>query len=119
MRHLFTIRYETYLHCFFKKLAYFKHHISKFVFESGNYPLNPFMLGDYYLLDTISRDKLRKMNNELVKRVNELWVFGEISDGVKREIEIAKENKIPVKYFKIVNSKKIKRISEKEIKFEK
>jgi len=45
-------------------------------------------------------------------------VFGQISDGVLLEIKLAKEANKPIKYFKVINSKDIKEISEDEIEFE-
>jgi hypothetical protein len=102
-----------------KKLFYFRMHISKFVLEKNCIPLNPFMLWEYFMLDTVERDKIRKANNTLVEKVDELWVFGKVSDGVLKEIELAKKMGKPIKYFAVVNSKEIKEISEKEIELEK
>ena len=36
-----------------KHLFYFRKHISKFVVENGKVPLNPFMIFDYFLTDTL------------------------------------------------------------------
>jgi len=80
-----------------KHYFYFKRHISKFVLENG--AINPFMLFGYFLLDTVERDKIRDANNNIVKRVDELWVFGPISNGVLAEIRIAKKEGKPIKYF--------------------
>lgn len=76
-----------------KKLFYFRAHISKFVLEENCVPLNPFMIHEYFLLDTVNRDKIRESNNTLVSRSDELWVFGEISNGVAVEIAFAKKLK--------------------------
>jgi hypothetical protein len=84
-----------------KHLFYYRMHISKFVLENGGVPLNPFMIFDYFLLDSVDRDLVREGNNNLVKRSDELWVFGTVSNGVLAEIKIAKEMDKPVKYFKI------------------
>ena len=70
------------------------------------------------MLDSVERDKIREANNDLVKKADELWVFGQISDGVLLEIKLAKEANKPIKYFKVINSKDIKEISEDEIEFE-
>jgi hypothetical protein len=93
-------------------------HISKFVLGKNCIPLNPFMLFEYFMLDTVERDKIREANNNLVKKTDELWVFGPISDGVLKEIKLAKEMNNPIKYFKVINSKDIKEISESELEFE-
>ena len=101
-----------------KKLFYFKMHISKFVLEKDCIPLNPYMLWEYFMLDTVERDKIREANNGLVEKADELWVFGEVSNGVLAEIRIAKEKNKPIKYFTVIDSKEIKEISKDEVKFE-
>jgi len=103
---------------FSKRLFYFRMHISKYVLENNGVPLNPFMIHDYFLLDTIKRDKVRASNNMLVRKADELWVFGEISDGVMSEIKLAKKLKKPIRYFEIIASRDIKKISERKTKLE-
>jgi len=97
---------------------YFREHISRFVLEQDYIPLNPFMIFQYFMLDTIDRDKIREGNNNLIKKADELWVFGQISDGVLKEIKLAKQENKPVRYFEIVNSREIKEISPEECKYE-
>lgn len=84
-----------------KHLFYYRMHISKYVIEQHRVPLNPFMIFDYFLLDSVNRDLVREGNNNLVKRSDELWVFGNVSNGVLAEIKIAKEMGKIIKYFKI------------------
>jgi len=103
---------------FSKKLFYFREHISKFVLEKGYVPLNPFMIFEYFLFDTVEREKIYKANSALVERADELWVFGEVSDGVLAEIKLAKTQQKPIRYFEVINSKEIKEISKEEVKFE-
>lgn len=104
---------------FSKRNAYFKMFISKFATEQGVVPLNPFMLFDYFLLDAVERDAVREANNSLVKRADEIWVFGQISDGVLAEIKIAQDLHKPIKYFKIENSQDIVPVASKnEIEME-
>ncbi len=102
-----------------KKLFYFRMHISKFVLEKDCIPLNPFMLFEYFMLDAIDKDRIREANNNLVEKADELWVFGEISNGVLAEIKIAKQENKPIRYFTVIDSKEIKEISKEEAKFEK
>ena len=92
--------------------------ISKYVLEQGKVPLNPFMIFDYFLLDSIERDLIREGNNNLVKRADELWVFGSVSDGVLAEIKIAKEMEKSILYFKIEKSKEIIPIANEEVEME-
>ena len=101
-----------------KHYFYFRQHISKFILEQNCIPLNPFMSFEYFMLDTVDRDLIRNANNNLVKKADELWVFGPISDGVLAEIKLAKELNKPIRYFRIVESKEIKEISKDEVEFE-
>ncbi len=101
-----------------KHLFYYRMHISKFVLENGGVPLNPFMIFDYFLLDSVDRNLVREGNNNIVKKSEELWVFGNVSNGVLAEIQIAKKMKKPVKYFKIEKPHKIIPISKDEVEME-
>lgn len=101
-----------------KHLFYFRMHISKYVLKNDGVPLNPFMIHEYFLLDTIQREKIRASNNTLVERCDELWVFGDISDGVMAEIKLARQLQKPIRYFEVVESKDIREISEAEAKLE-
>jgi hypothetical protein len=90
-----------------KHLFYYRMFISLFVLEKDGVPLNPFMIFDYFLLDTVDRDLIREANNNLVKRCDELWVFGAISNGILAEIQIANTQDKTVRYFAIIKSTKI------------
>lgn len=103
---------------FSKHLFYFRMHITKYVLENGGVPLNPFMIHEYFLLDTVDRDLIRASNNTLVERADELWVFGEISNGVEAEIKLAKDTGKNIRYFEVIDSKDIREISEAEAKLE-
>jgi hypothetical protein len=80
---------------------YWRHHIQKFILDSGMVPVSPFMLFDYYLLHTVSKTTVREAMNNLLARCDECWVFGRISLGVKVQIGIAKRMNKPVRYFDI------------------
>jgi hypothetical protein len=84
-----------------KQYFYFRMHISRYVLEQGKVPLNPFMLFDYFLLDSVDRDLVRDANNSLVLRSDQLWVFGPVSNGVLAEILLAKGANLPILYFMI------------------
>ena len=93
--------------------------ICKFVFEQGFIPVNPFNVFGYYLYELVDRNLVRNGNNNLLKRCDELWVFGEISDGVLAEIQMFKELGRPIKFFDIFGlPKEIKEISKEEVIFE-
>ncbi len=97
---------------------YFRQHISKFLLENNVVPLNPFMISDYFMLDTVDRDLVRAANNSLVKRIDEIWVFGQISNGVLAEIILAKKRNKPIRYFDIIKSKDIVEITKEQVFFE-
>jgi len=67
----------------------------------------------------VNRDEVREANNNIVKRADEIWVFGAVSNGVLAEIKIAQEQKKPIKFFKIGNPHKIiPVVSKNEIEME-
>jgi hypothetical protein len=80
---------------------YWRHHIQKFILDSGMVPVSPFMLFDYYLLHTVPKGVVREAMNNLLARCDECWVFGRISLGVKVQIGVAKRLGKPIRYFDI------------------
>ena len=94
--------------------------ICEFVFNQGAVPVNPFRLYEYFLGDRVDRDLIRQANNNLIRKCNALWVFGEtIADGVLFEILYAKNLKMPVKYYTVDScADLIKDVSVNELQFE-
>jgi hypothetical protein len=93
---------------------YWRMHISKFVLDQGYVPLNPFMLFDYYLLHTVSKQLVREAINNLLSRCDEVWVFGRMSLGVKVQVGIAKRLKKMLRFYDIADlPERMVRISEK------
>ena|SRR3989338_7009668 len=76
------------------------------------------MIHDYFLLDTVDRQKIRDSKNSIVERSDEIWVFGPISNGVLSEIQLAKKSGKPIRYFAIIDSKDIVEIGKDEASFE-
>jgi len=72
--------------------------ITRYVINRGMVPVNPFLNFDYFLMDTIDKETQRELNFELIRRVDEVWVFGELSDGVREEIDFANSLNKPVRY---------------------
>lgn len=101
-----------------KKLFYMRFLISKFVLEQDAVPINPFTSFDYFMVDAVDRDVVRQANNTLVGRADELWVFGNISDGVLAEILQCKEMGLPIKYFSVNKDKDIHAATKSEVIFE-
>ena len=65
----------------------------------GAVPVNPWMLGGYFLYGLADKDLVRAANNNLLMRSDELWVFGPTSDGVDVEVAWAEANGVPVRWF--------------------
>lgn len=84
-----------------KRSFYLREHIIKYVLQQGYTPMCAFMMYSYFLLDTVERTALIRANNELIRRSDELWVFGPISDGVEEEIRFAQELDQPILYYKV------------------
>jgi len=54
-----------------------------------------------------------------MKRCDELWVYGEISDGVLAEIQMFKKLNKPIRFFDISNlPNEVREISKNELIFE-
>ena len=98
-----------------KEYFAFRMFISKFVLEERAVPLNPFMVFDYFMLDTVERDVVREANNNLVKRSDEIWCFGSISDGVRVEIDLAEKEGKKVRYFKIEKPANFTEVSQSDL----
>lgn len=103
-----------------KVFFYCRDAVCEYVFSQGAVPVNPFRVFEYFLGDRVERDLVRQGNNNLIRIVDELWVFGEmIADGVLAEICLARELKKPTRFFTIHNkATKIQEISPYDLKFE-
>ena len=73
--------------------------ICKHAFEQGVIPINPFNLFGYYLYELVDRDLVKNANNNVMKRCDELGVYGEISDGVLAEIQMFKKLNKHIRFF--------------------
>jgi hypothetical protein len=87
-----------------KQYFYCRDAVCEYVFNQGGIPLNPFRVFDYFLNDRVPRKLVREGNLEVLRRSDEVWVFGEtLSDGVLVEIAQAAAEGKPVRYFSIDN----------------
>lgn len=85
-----------------KQYFYCRDAVCEFVLRTGAVPLHPFRIFEYFLGDRVDRDLVRRGNNTIVARADEIWVFGrEIADGVLLEISHAHLNSKPIKYHTI------------------
>lgn len=83
-----------------KRNFYYRAEVSQHVLRAGHTPINPYMNFDYNLSGVVDKSLVRVANNSLIAHADELWVFGEVSDGVLAEVYLAKRRKIPVRYFR-------------------
>jgi hypothetical protein len=102
-----------------KRSFYLRENTIKYVLEQGYTPLCAFMMFSYFLLDTVERDALIKANNELIRRSDELWVFGPVSTGVVEEIIFAKKLDQRVLYLsENKETRSFDRVSATQVEFE-
>lgn len=83
--------------------AYLRERICAYVLDRDAVPVNPWMVGGYFLYGLVDKDAVRRANNNLLMRSDELWVFtaeGEpVADGIQVEIDWAVAAGTPVKRF--------------------
>ena len=84
-----------------KHYFYFRMLICKYVLENDCIPLNPFNVWGYFVYELVDRALVRRGNYNIIRRVDELWVFGPITDGVLVEIGYAMEENKPIKFFSV------------------
>lgn len=82
-----------------RHLFYCRMLICKYVLENDGVPLNPFNVWGYFLYELVDRDLVRRGNNNIVRIVDETWVFGPIADGVLAEIDYTIRLGKPLKFF--------------------
>ena len=101
-----------------KKYFYMRFFVTKFALEQGVVPINPFTSFDYFLLDAVERDTVRRANNTLVARADELWVFGDIADGVWAEVVQAWQQHKTVRFFAFRGDKHIYEVTIDDLVYE-
>ena len=101
-----------------KKYFYMRFFVTKFALDQGVVPINPFASFDYFLLDAVERDIVRRANNTLVARADELWVFGDIADGVRAEIVQAWQQHKTVRFFAFRDDKHIYEVTIDDLSYE-
>ena len=98
---------------------FMRQHIIKFVLDRGRTPINPFMSFEYFLLDAVPRDLVRRCNNTLLQKADQLWTFGIIADGVYEEVRLARILDMPVRHFSLGNDlESIREIGPAELEYE-
>lgn len=92
--------------------------ITKFVFEQKAIPINCLMIYGYYLYDMVPRNVVIEGYKAIVPKCDELWTFGEISDGIRDSMIIAKKKNIPIKHFDISRYPEIFEIEDDQLIYE-
>ena len=76
---------------------------SRFAFDKKNIPIAPHLLYPQFLNDNDIFERniaIHKINYVFIGLCKEMWVFGDvITEGMKREILIAKKRNKPIRYF--------------------
>lgn len=102
----FNKRYPLVYPAYSKRNFFWQMHIQKFCIEKKMIPLNPFMLFRYFLADAVPRKQVYDANASIINICDELWVFGDVADGVLKEVKQMEALGKKVQYFKIVDDKK-------------
>ncbi len=74
----------------------------RFAYTEGCVPYASHLLNPQFLDENIPEERGTgiRMGLEVLKRVDELWLFGEVlTDGMEIEYRLAKECRIPIRYF--------------------
>lgn len=71
------------------------------MFKKGHVPLNPFMNWGYFLDDMVDRDLVREANTRLIELSDEIWQFGEISNGCYHELLLGMKRVVLIKFFTV------------------
>jgi len=71
------------------------------VINEGGVPIAPHLLFTQFLDDNVPHERKLGLDLglKLLEHCDEVWVFGNISGGMKREIEKAKELNKPIRWF--------------------
>ena len=68
--------------------------------EAGAVPVAPHLYFSSFLDDRVPKERIAgmEMGIHLLKRCDELWVFGTPTEGMQKEIEVAKNMNMPILY---------------------
>ncbi|MEM5798275.1 MAG: hypothetical protein QXP39_01860 [Candidatus Aenigmatarchaeota archaeon] len=72
--------------------------ITKFVIDQHAVPVYPGIVEDWYKIRSL-KTELENDMDELLKRVDELWIFGAVTGDMKNTISLAKRLGKNVRYF--------------------
>ncbi len=103
-----------------KAFFYCRDAVCEFVFRNGSIPVNPFRLFEYFLGDRIRRDIIRRAGANLLRRCDQLWVFGRtVAENMLADILLARRLRKPMRLFSIdSHAAAIEEITANHIDFE-
>jgi hypothetical protein len=103
-----------------KACFYCRDAVCEYIFKRGGIPLNPFRLFGYFLADRIQRDVIRRASATLIRRCDQVWVFGRmIAESMLFEILCARKLHKPIRLFTIDSrAAAIREISLEHLDFE-
>jgi len=64
-------------------------------------PLNPFMNWDFYLDSLVGRNLIHEADARLIEMSDEIWQFGEISNGCYHELLLGMKRGMLIKFFTV------------------
>ncbi|WP_026760686.1 DUF4406 domain-containing protein [Selenomonas ruminantium] len=71
----------------------------RFVVSKKRVPIAPHLLFPQFITEATERGLAMKMDCLLLRRCDEVWAFGEITEGMATEIEMADDEGKRVRYF--------------------
>lgn len=92
--------------------------ICKYILDQGFVPVNYFTAFGHFVHELADQQKMIDSINSLIVRCDELWVFGDISEGMWHEVKMCKELGIPIHYYCIKELPgDINEISENDVRY--
>lgn len=73
----------------------------KYIYRQGHIPFVPHLFFPTFLNEDVPEEREAgiQLGIEILKRANELWIFGDkVTAGMRKEIEAAREYGKPIKY---------------------
>lgn len=71
----------------------------RFAVDSGTIPVIPHLMYPQFMSEKTERELAMHFNMVLLRKCQEVWVFGEPSEGMKAEIAKAKKHDMKIRYF--------------------
>ena len=73
---------------------------SRYAVDQGVIPIAPHLLFPQFMKEETERELAMFMDIAILSKYKELWVFGESTAGMQKEIAYAERKQMTIKYFK-------------------